>query len=778
MSFARTLVKLSAFQGNSGADSIPYTSENVPYGNDSSTGNNVKAALDALFAAIYPNTKPSVETPADLPLTGNDIRDYRMVLDDGDGKAAGYRWESREGDSAPKWYKVHDMDWSNDAILSAFLDQTLDIYASKYGRMDLDADGNPITGKFAGQSIYGGTDANSNLTLNANSGDSGSAPEDQTGYIQFNDDLRPTFDSSIDLGTAIDRFRNLFLTGNLSNGTDEVSVAELKAAYDHSQLTDENPHNTSYDQLSTKLGTITFSGDVEDVELDLSDSGDKSVELVVKDFSHQHEIADIVDFTDGVYEASKEILKNQDGALEWQFDDVLKTITPQLSEDTTIAPPASNKILAGNADGDAWEAVDGNIELTGDLSGTGSYDSTEQKWELEATVENVPLDKIDRFILDNKIFDFTPSASPTTLSMPQHGMRTGELVRLFNVPFAGFYEVTVPGPDEVRINRNTAAYPATEGYYIPAGAHLSYAPDLDKFRITNESENIRLGDLSGLNEDVLDQYVNKNGRPDGQTIQGGISEYESLVLESTAHATKGLVETKDTFAPHVGAAFSGGNWQGTDLGTSGKKFRDIHMSGEAKGLRVENLSSEPTTSAQNAGRLFTIAGELLMDTGAAIKRLFSIPSLTGKAGQVLLVNEDEDELELRQVTDKDILVTAQGLNMTLEEAIVQGLIGGGVSTANATTQVNGSIATANVVTTHTVPTDAIGFKIQGNKGNLDLEADVYFTFSPTDPDAANKTGYVLESSRDMETFYVKHDVKVVSTVVGAKYTLTWLRKVI
>jgi hypothetical protein len=60
--------------------------------------------------------KEPVNTPADLPLTGNTIGDMRLVIDDGDGKAAMYQCKATTGNLAAQWNKISDVDWST-AIL-------------------------------------------------------------------------------------------------------------------------------------------------------------------------------------------------------------------------------------------------------------------------------------------------------------------------------------------------------------------------------------------------------------------------------------------------------------------------------------------------------------------------------------------------------------------------------------------------------------------------------------------------------------------------------------
>jgi hypothetical protein len=169
---------------------------------------NVESALNAIVAVLYPNTKDAVATPLDLPLVGNTLYDYRIVTDDGDGKAAGYRWEQREGDVAAKWYKIYDLDWGEGSVLMKFKTVADDAYVVRLGHDDRDSDGDALAGDLAGQHIYGGLSANTHLTLHANAGDGVGA---NTGFIQFDDHVRPTADDAVSLGTTLRRFARLYL---------------------------------------------------------------------------------------------------------------------------------------------------------------------------------------------------------------------------------------------------------------------------------------------------------------------------------------------------------------------------------------------------------------------------------------------------------------------------------------------------------------------------------------------------------------------------------------
>jgi len=180
----------------------------MSYSHDALPGvSSLGAALNWLVAVIYPNNKPAVATPGDLPAIGNTLLDYRVVTDDGDGKAASYRWEQREGDVAAKWYKIYDIDWGFDSALAGFLDKTQDIYPRKLGYDDLDETGTPLAGDLAGQHLFGGASANTHLTLHANAGDGTGA---QTGYVQVTDNFRPTADDTFECGTTGERWSKIW----------------------------------------------------------------------------------------------------------------------------------------------------------------------------------------------------------------------------------------------------------------------------------------------------------------------------------------------------------------------------------------------------------------------------------------------------------------------------------------------------------------------------------------------------------------------------------------
>jgi hypothetical protein len=79
---------------------------------DSFTSTNVEGALQEVDAKLQAlagalNWQASVNTPADLPTSGNNLNDSRIVENDGDGKRAQYVWDGAQ------WIKVSDVDWGD-----------------------------------------------------------------------------------------------------------------------------------------------------------------------------------------------------------------------------------------------------------------------------------------------------------------------------------------------------------------------------------------------------------------------------------------------------------------------------------------------------------------------------------------------------------------------------------------------------------------------------------------------------------------------------------------
>jgi hypothetical protein len=74
--------------------------------------------------------------------------------------------------------------------------------------------------------------------------------------------LTPDGNGTRDLGTSGARFKDFYLSGNLSDATNTLTVANAKTAYDHSQIVTGNPHSLDIDDLGNVNITSVQDGDM------------------------------------------------------------------------------------------------------------------------------------------------------------------------------------------------------------------------------------------------------------------------------------------------------------------------------------------------------------------------------------------------------------------------------------------------------------------------------------------------------------------------------------
>ena len=617
----------------------------------------LESTLNWLVAVLYPNTQPSVATPADLP-TGTDtpnpgdvtptVLDYRVVLDDGDGKAAGYRYEQREGDVAPKWYKIYDMDWGEDSVLSNFLASTQDVYMYKYGISDKDENGDVLTGALAGQHLYGGDLANQHLTLHANAGD---APGLHSGYIQLDDDTRPTSDNAFDLGTITQKFQtgyfgtsvlvgNITLTGaQISSDTGSLSFADENLSTTgtltsgvhtvNGELvmqeiaTPSNPaagFNSLYFKADDKLYRLTSAGDEKLVGLEFTSTNDNR--LLRSDGATGEAIQEsgiTVDDSDAITGVTSLAVGNLSLALN-------AIASTDLNGDISLTPNGTGKVVVPNlrntgltndvllvprTDGTLTStgvSVDGSDNITGVLSLTSGnlllagndISSVNANGNISLSPNgtgNVVLTTTIRGNLDNS----------RDLGVASH--------RFANLFLAG------------SINDGTNAITASTLMSlrdVTVGANVGDALfwDGSKFVASNPDSEIDHSELANLLNDDHTQYLLLAGRSGGQEVVGGTDASDGLILSSTSNATIGSIFTRDNFVPFTDANYSGG-WDGTDLGDGTHYFRDLYTKGELRGARVENFLAAglPASSANNVGRIVytTDTKKLYVDDGTAFR---------------------------------------------------------------------------------------------------------------------------------------------------------------
>lgn len=613
---------------------------------------NVEGAFNWLFAVLYPNTKPSVANVAELPLAGNSLNDYRVVFDDGDGKAASYRWEHREGELTPSWHKIYDMDWGQDSILSAFQRNTQDLYMWRNGRTQLDSAGAPILGIYAGQELFGGDSANQNLTLKANSGD-GSGPS--TGFVQVEDNFRPTISNTFDLGTDTSRWKNIYaqssavistlsivsglitdlsgaisfdnedlstsgnITGNIVKGSSLVASSGLTSVTIVPGGYTDTTGAVSFGvaNLSTlgslNAGVATFTDNAQSIIIDPDFAGVGRITSTTGDISFDNENLS----TTGNIQAG------QISGTRLDIDSI------RLDSNTiSITLLNSNLILQANGAGiiDAQSAMTTlGQTVTGTMSITG-----------QLNIDNIRLDGniIRSTNLDGNI-QLTPNGTgvilvsasvipetDNTLALGAGGFRYNNLFLGGGIS-NGVNSISMPTLLAFRsgVYRDVAqTLPAQTGdslfYDSINNLWLASAPDSE---ITHASlTGLTLGDAGHT------QFAMLSGRAGGQALQGGTGANESLTLESTSDAVKGSIFTKDSLKPQTTASYSGA-WYGTDLGDAAHAFRDIYTRGELKGARLENYTAAtlPAASAQNIGRVVfaTDVNKSYVDVGTSFKVL-------------------------------------------------------------------------------------------------------------------------------------------------------------
>jgi len=634
---------------------------------------NVESAMNWIFAVLYPNTKPAVANVAALPAGGNTINDYRVVLDDGDGKSASYRWEQREGEATPSWHKIYDMDWGQDSILAAFQDRTDDRYVHRRGRDDTDEAGAVISGTFAGQRIYGGKAASTNLTLSANSGDGVGA---NTGFVQFTDQIRPTVTNTLDLGNATEKFRSAYLATSAVIATLTLASASITdstgtISFDNENLittgnitgavvtgtslvADNGPDTVTIvpGSITDTTGVISFgssnlstTGTLASGTATISDTGDTLIlDALVSGKGSIISSTGTLSFGSNNLETSGTLNTGAITATQLNVDNlrldgntlsstnangnviVLANGTGVVdvqSALTTIGQTVTGILLVTGSvaadsvtlDGNTVSTNSGNLDLILSPNGTG---------KVSFTADPVPSSDAARD-LGAAALRFKSLYLSTSISDGTNAILTGELLALRSALF--------------RDAARTLPVQNGDGLFYDSVSGLFLANHPDTEITHSELTGLTTGDAGHT------QFVMLAGRAGGQDIQGGTANSQNLTLESTAAATKGSVLTKDNFVPFTNASFSG-TWSGIDLGDSSHYFRDIYTKGEMKGMRFENFTSGtlPASSAQNVGRVVYASdnAKAYVDTGAVFKVLgvSKFVADTVWDGVIVLLNTD------------------------------------------------------------------------------------------------------------------------------------------
>lgn len=602
---------------------------------------NLDSALNYIISVLYPAAKSAVANPGALPAVGNTIGDYRVVLDDGDGKSAGYRWEQREGEAAASWHKILDMDWSTDSILAAVTDVTMEMYVVRHGRQDLDENGDVIVGLYAGQKIYGGTEANQNLTLAANSGD-GVGPH--TGYVQTDDNFRPTINNTYDLGTATEKFKTGYFGTSLNVATLTFSDGLITSSTGQISFDNENLLTTG--NITGVTGYFTTSIEVGALAGDALILGPGSItdESGFISFGNEN-ISTTGTLGSGVITVTE-------NAQTLIFD-------PDIVGDKASITSSRGVISFDNE----------NLEGTGNLSFTDGIFTTVKGGNLKLAVNTLSSENIDGNIIllpnGTGIVDVQKTLQTIGITTTgTHGI-TGQL-NVDNIRIDGNVISSTDINGNIQLDPNGSGYIDVLSHIIPnsddtynlgdqthrystlyvsdaihdgtlsiaistlmslrdiltgATSGMTIFYDGSKWNASIPDTEVDHGSVSGLSDDDHTQYALLAGRAGGQTLIGGAAASQNLILQSTANATRGVIKFADSMEPTTNASYSGG-WAGSDIGGSSYYFRDLYMKGEAKGLRLENFTSGtlPAFSANNVGRILyaTDTKKAYVDTGTAI----------------------------------------------------------------------------------------------------------------------------------------------------------------
>lgn len=593
---------------------LSYTNPRIP----AAFNGNAENVLNFLVATAFPNYKATVANPAALPGSASP-NDYYIVSDDGDGKSAGYVWVVR--DNAGGFEKKYDVDWSYEGIYSETLNRTSYVYVSKLGTTDKDASGNAVTGLYAGQKIYGGDATNQNLTFNANSADN-------TGYVQTDNIFRPTSDNVLDLGTAplrwkTGRFATSVLVGTLTIQPGSISDSGGTLSFGSNAISTTGSITGNSLSITTNgtFGTTTVSsGSISSSGGALSFGSNNTTTTGTSTASSG--IFGTLTLTSGS-------ITDSGGTIS--FGTAALSTTGTLSAGITTVTQLNSGNLRVTGNTLSSTNTNGNINITPNGTGIINFSSAATTLGISATGNISATGTLTggNLQISGNTLSSTDTNGNINLSPNGTGLitvsaivrPTTDAARDLATPALRFKDIYFSGAlSDGTTSIAQSVLQSLRGINVGVTTGMSlfwtgsqWQPSIPDTEITHNT-------LSGLTTGDAGhtQFVLLTGRSGGQIIQGGTAASENLTLESTAHATKGLVYTKDNFVPFTNASYSSG-WLGTDLGGSSNFYRDVYTKGEHKGFRFENLSSLPSNSTQNIGRgvFNTSDNKLYLDTGTA-----------------------------------------------------------------------------------------------------------------------------------------------------------------
>jgi hypothetical protein len=598
-------------------------------------------AIDYIVAVLYPNYQGTVANPAALPATG-DPNDYYIVSDDGDGAAAGYIWSVI--DNVGQWVKRYDMDWAAEPILAEAVNRTLPLYVQKYGVDDKDASGVTVAGLYAGQSVYGGASSGTNLTLRANAGDSGGG---RTGFVQVDDPFRPAIDSTFDLGTNAIRWATTY-TDSLVTGTLTATSGSVTDSSGAISFGDENLSTTG----TLASGALTVTGAAAVSTTLTVNSGGSALTLAAGSITsatgaisfNDENLSTTGTLASGNHTVASDLLlatgsiTSSSGAISFGDENLSTTGTlaagaisgTRLDIDNirvdgnTISSQDLNGAIAINPNGTGLVTIGTSLTVASSITATSgnitASSGSVRGGNIELSANQVAAANANGSValVPNGTGKVTAGAHTVPSATATYDLGgTGEIWRSVYLGTSITNGTTAITMTDLLTLRSVPYRDAARTQSAQAGDTIFW--DGSQWLAGHPDTEINHGEVTGLSDDDHPQYVAKDGRSGGQTVHGGTDASDSLVLESTFHATKGTIKAKSSLVAFTDASYGGGVWSGADVGGTANNFRHVYTKGEFKGFRFENytVATLPSASAANVGRAVYTSDtkKIYLDTG-------------------------------------------------------------------------------------------------------------------------------------------------------------------
>jgi hypothetical protein len=592
---------------------------------------NLQQAMDWILAVLYPNSKPSVDTVADLPAVGNTLNDNRVVNDDGTGKAQTWRWEQREGEATPSWHLIYDMDWGFDSVLTGFLLKTADMYVYRQGYDDLDAAGVPLTGILSGQHVYGGVSAGTHLNLHANSGD-GTGP--QSGYVQVWDNVRPYASSAVSLGTDDERFLKVW-TDEMQAGTLVATGGSITDSSGLIDFDDENLVTLGYVRVGNTLtlssgSIVDVNGSIDFQANNLSTIGQVSCSNVMATsspsfFASGTQAGSLV-FADGsITDSSGQIdfgicnlFTQGQVSCETLAVNGSATISGLMIASNQIFPLTTDQGLTLMANGAGSIDLMSYTNVYGDFNALAGFNASTGTFTGQLQVYSLLINSSDGISTSSGAdLGLYPDTGIIYLGgslLPNNaGMTLGDGTLAFGELWLSD---AVLGPGGINVGAENLSKDTlkslTNVYGTTTGQSLFWNHTTKKWEPSIPDTEINHHSIANLTSgDDHTQYALLAGRSGGQVIYGDTAASGNITIGSTANATKGSVLIGGKLSPTTANTY--------DMGAVGAEWKDIYMLGQAHGLRLENFTTagRPSASASNIGRAIwdTDLSDMFIDRG-------------------------------------------------------------------------------------------------------------------------------------------------------------------